>query len=207
MQTNSSDLRVVKTRQIIKRAFVRLLADRPLSQITVTALAEEAMINRKTFYNHYASLDEVLADLEQDILDRLLSALRESNNSCLEIVPVLRSLGDMIQENKEILIKIVRHSPERLQEGRLAEMLRRTMEVTLRSAGLRDPFTQRALSLFVVSGVLSLYSAWLETGCREPLERLVDAAQRLIYGSLSQFLAPDALNTLRLQEIGVPLFS
>ncbi|MDO4890342.1 MAG: TetR family transcriptional regulator [Coriobacteriaceae bacterium] len=47
------DLRVVKTRRAIEGAMERLLAERPFDTITVQAILDEALVNRKTFYSHY----------------------------------------------------------------------------------------------------------------------------------------------------------
>ena len=43
-----TDLRIVKTRTNIKNSLIDLLAEKNVSKITVTELAEKAMINRKT---------------------------------------------------------------------------------------------------------------------------------------------------------------
>ena len=50
------DKRVMKTRRSIHEAMTRLLAVKPIEEITVTELAEAAEINRKTFYNYYGSV-------------------------------------------------------------------------------------------------------------------------------------------------------
>ena len=49
MDANVTDLRIVKTRTNIKNSLIDLLAEKNVSKITVTELAEKAMINRKPF--------------------------------------------------------------------------------------------------------------------------------------------------------------
>lgn len=60
MEQPPTDKRVIRTRAAIDEAFGRLLDKMPYSKITVSAIAREADINRKTFYLHYASVDELL---------------------------------------------------------------------------------------------------------------------------------------------------
>lgn len=199
MEKPSKDLRVVKTRQNIQNALIRLLAEKQVTEVTVTELAAAAMINRNTFYRHYSSVDDVIAEIEDDILRSLLTALKQSQNSCFKIGAVLRHMGAMIEENRDVLQKIAKRSPELLYAGRLKDMLRRSMEISLRDVGgVREERTRAMLSQFVVSGVLALYAEWLETGCRTPLDCVVDAAQNLTYGSLSSFLPPERLDALLL---------
>ena len=47
------DLRVRRTRQAIEKAFLELLAERDFQAITVQEIADRAMVNRATFYDHF----------------------------------------------------------------------------------------------------------------------------------------------------------
>jgi AcrR family transcriptional regulator len=57
------DLRIQRTREQIRDAFINLLLERPFAQITVTAVAEAARINRATFYRHYHDIHDLAAQL------------------------------------------------------------------------------------------------------------------------------------------------
>ena len=54
------DRRVARTKKAIEDAFEKLVAETDYSKITVSAIAKEANINRKTFYLHYSSVEDVL---------------------------------------------------------------------------------------------------------------------------------------------------
>ena len=75
------DARVVKTREAISRAFLTLIETTPYPEITVTALAAEAHVSRKTFYLHYASVDELLSHLVKQVTHRIVSQMHVSDNS------------------------------------------------------------------------------------------------------------------------------
>ena len=49
------DIRVVRTRKALREALIDLLQDAPYELVQVTEIAQKALINRVTFYNHYAS--------------------------------------------------------------------------------------------------------------------------------------------------------
>ena len=44
------------TKQAIKNSFLKLLNERPLSQVTVKAIVEDCGINRKSFYYPYQDI-------------------------------------------------------------------------------------------------------------------------------------------------------
>ena len=159
MDKNSADLRVIKTRQNIKNAVLELMSEKTISSITITDVSKKAMINRKTFYRHYNSVDEVIMEIEEDILNTLYSLLNKNNTSCLEIGIVLEYIGKTIQMYKDTLYKTLKLSPEYIYSGRLKELLRKTTEVSIKKVvGITNDATLRVMSQFLVSGVLSVYA-------------------------------------------------
>ena len=62
------DRRVVRTKKAIRNAFARLISRRSLGEITVKELSEEADINRKTFYNYYSDIFQVMDEVENEVV-------------------------------------------------------------------------------------------------------------------------------------------
>lgn len=48
------DLRIRRTRKMLQDAFMALMAEKPFADITVQDITERAMVNRGTFYDHFA---------------------------------------------------------------------------------------------------------------------------------------------------------
>ncbi|MDN3232751.1 TetR/AcrR family transcriptional regulator, partial [Priestia megaterium] len=64
-----TDPRILRTRQLIKDAFVELLEEIDLQKITVNRLAERATINRVTFYLHYRDIPDMLEKMADDMIE------------------------------------------------------------------------------------------------------------------------------------------
>ena len=62
-QASEEDLRIVKTRRALREALVELLEKTDYAKITVTAIAQTACVNRKTFYSHYRNVDDLVAEV------------------------------------------------------------------------------------------------------------------------------------------------
>lgn len=60
-----TDARILRTRAALHQAITSLATDKPVGDITVSELAESAGINRVTFYKHYTTPAEALADALQ----------------------------------------------------------------------------------------------------------------------------------------------
>ena len=75
-EKRSVDRRVIKTKRAIKNAFARLLTEKDINEITISDIAAVADINRKTFYNYYSGVHEVIDEIENDIM-LVIEALKE----------------------------------------------------------------------------------------------------------------------------------
>ncbi|WP_339205728.1 TetR/AcrR family transcriptional regulator [Paenibacillus sp. FSL K6-3182] len=74
------DPRVLRTRQLIRDAFVDLLQETDLEKITVNRIAERATINRVTFYLHYRDIPEMLERLSDDMINEIHTILHDIRN-------------------------------------------------------------------------------------------------------------------------------
>jgi len=74
------DLRIVRTKKSIKRAFLDLLKEKNYNKITIQDIAEEAIINRNTFYLHYLDKDDLLDQLSYECLNKLKESMNSSRN-------------------------------------------------------------------------------------------------------------------------------
>ena len=72
MRERSKDLRVRRTLASIRKAFYELVLEKNYNEISITELTEHAGINRKTFYLHYSSLDDLVSEIEDEIVSEIL---------------------------------------------------------------------------------------------------------------------------------------
>ena len=82
MAEKVKDRRVRKSQESFKEAFGEMILKVPYQKITITALAKIADLNRKTFYSHYDTMEDLLRDIEQDYVDQVqekLDALDEDD--------------------------------------------------------------------------------------------------------------------------------
>lgn len=68
------DLRILRTRRILVQAMNELLEKQDLQSITVSDIAEQAMINRATFYAHFADKYDLFAYILREFFTEVLEA-------------------------------------------------------------------------------------------------------------------------------------
>jgi AcrR family transcriptional regulator len=68
-RTTRIDPRVLRTRQLLKDAFVELLQEMDIEKISVNRIAERATINRVTFYLHYRDIPDMLEKMADEMIE------------------------------------------------------------------------------------------------------------------------------------------
>ena len=72
------DRRIVRSRNAILSAFERLLKVKPLADITVSAIAREANVDRKTFYVHFGTVDGLLDAIAVDVVEMIVDSVEKT---------------------------------------------------------------------------------------------------------------------------------
>lgn len=92
------------TKNLIKQEFIKLLNKKSLHNITVTEIAKQCKIERKTFYYHYENLPQLV----KEIFDEDLEDVIKEFNETLSWEESFISAEKFILENK----KVVKHMYE-----------------------------------------------------------------------------------------------
>lgn len=64
---NKQDIRVTRTLQLIRSAFLSLLEEKGFDAITVQDILERTQINRSTFYKHFKNKNEMALKLVEEV--------------------------------------------------------------------------------------------------------------------------------------------
>lgn len=95
MTTNrlgSEDLRTRRTRRAIRDAFLFLIEKKGFDAITVQNIADQAVINRVTFYKHYQD--------KYDLMERIMQELFEEAAAPLQ--SLLQNPPDLVQAKERV---------------------------------------------------------------------------------------------------------
>jgi AcrR family transcriptional regulator len=74
--TGLRDLKKARTRQLIAQTAARLFAEHGYENVAVSDVAREAEVAQQTVYNYFSNKEQLVADREQQIQDRLCDLVR-----------------------------------------------------------------------------------------------------------------------------------
>lgn len=192
------DLRVVKTKSSIRGALLELMSEKELSRITISEICVRAKINRKTFYSHYRAPSDVIEELENEVLGEFSAILRSGGDSLLNVSAAIRDISATIEQRREFFKRFMRQNPDLFNKGKIKAMLCRVITVSLKNAGAlaENETTLKAAAEFSISGVLSLYSAWFDSDCKDDLGFITETAINMVTRGLSAYVPEDKLSKI-----------
>ncbi|MBP3897131.1 MAG: TetR/AcrR family transcriptional regulator [Mogibacterium sp.] len=102
------DRRIVKTREAIRKAYLELITEKSASRISISELSRRANIDRKSFYLHYASPDEVLIEYVEDKFSMIAAAMEESDyfEDPFNVENLVYIIDRFYKEEEEMLLAV-----------------------------------------------------------------------------------------------------
>ena len=181
----------LKTKKAIYEALVELMQKKKLNSITVTELAAQADINRKTFYTYYSTVNDVLDEGINELitsLKDLLCAMSEDYN--MFSPQTLFAFLNTIMSDADIARDLFASDNGSLLFNRLQKALQETLlkELVSRDIKMNVPSEQYPLiSSFVAGGMVSAYYEWITDPDGITLDEMARTLTTLIISGVHAF--------------------
>lgn len=102
-----TDLRIIKSRLAIEHAFINLVEIKGFQNITITEIAEKAMVNRNTIYLNYGSKEDILEAIVRTSVEKYFGTInaeyfRSIGLNKRKIEGFYRNLFKVVDDNIEL---------------------------------------------------------------------------------------------------------
>ena len=183
-KSGKEDLRVKRTLESIRRAFEELIVEKEYEKITVTELADRAMINKKTFYTYYPTLDDLLMEIQDELSNEFSE--RTKSYTIRDINKLTREFFLFSEEKGSFYEKIT--CTDSIIRNR---MIRNVTSKTDRGYGSLKQYSECEINLirtYINSTTLSLYKQWINDGKKVPIEEVISLVSKLLENGLRGIL-------------------
>ncbi|MCD7725414.1 MAG: TetR/AcrR family transcriptional regulator [Clostridiales bacterium] len=177
-----SESKYFNTARKMDDAFLELMEKKEFEYITVTEICKKAGVNRSTFYLHYETVGDLLAECVEDMNYRFSLYFKDSlsefgqkiGTASLEelflvtpnyLIPYLT----YISEHKTVF-KVVLVKPEIMQADRTyASLFCEIFDPILERYGIPEKNRDYVLS-FYMEGMMGIIKRWLLLDCQTPID-------------------------------------
>ncbi len=165
MTQRKPDRRVAKTKKAIRKAFVELLTEKHINDITVKDIADLADINRKTFYNYYSGIHELLEELENDMVSSFEKNLTDFDfrRDVQRPNRTFARLSAGISEDGELFRKLLRSKSNSHIVRKITDLIVEKAVNFLQEKYDLDRETLSVVTLFISGGLMNVYQKWVDS--------------------------------------------
>lgn len=181
------DRRVVRTKRAIRNTFVKLLTEKDVDKITVKELADGADVDRKTVYNYYDGVNDILEELENELavdFERKIGVF--VFDSIENTMSAFAALNRHLQENMELYTLVMRLDEKSRLLTKIVAYLKRKIRSVLDHSQVDVSKIDVAVE-YVTSGMFMAYKHWFNSDRSQSLEDFTEGVACLVIGGLTTY--------------------
>lgn len=174
---HKEDKRVRRSKKRLRQALARLMQQKAFPSITVTDVVREADLNRGTFYAHYHDIDDMRAQIENELLSDFRALLgAERLTSVTVLKPVLERAADYVQEQRELFMVLLHDGRYEGFAQKLTRLLEDWRTASVPYRGVEDAYVAR----FAATGVVGVIERWVTEPQPLPKHELIALLEQIL---------------------------
>ena len=173
------------TRNAISDALKRLLAEKPLSRVTVMDIAAECGISRMTFYYHFRDIYDLVGWIISSDITRILSGRRTHDTWQEGFLSIFRAVEKDHVFVFNVYNSMSREQLERSLSGPVSELLLAVLRETDAAAGLQNE-DLLFIASFYSYAFIGVMLDWVGNGMMERPEPMIRRIECIMSGSFEK---------------------
>lgn len=193
MAERKPDRRVLKTKKAIRNALALLLSQKELEDITIKDIADAADINRKTFYNYYSGVHEVIDEIESEIVcawDWAIQGLDIWRDMKRPYV-LFEKFTAILNHDLEFYGYLMKMRGNLSLSYKLTALLKeKAREALLQQAPCGKEKADMIVD-YAVTGMIAVYRSWFNAGRQQAIGEISERLSVLCFSGITGILESD----------------
>ena len=178
-----TDLRVIKTKNLIYNTLIELMKDKTFEEIKVSDICNKALINRSTFYSHYEDKYDLLVDFINSLKNEFISEINKNNNN-LNVkeyyIELIKIFLNHIEERKEMYTSIMINNRNSIMMDILLSVVNNDLLKKMSKDEFKSSIPDDIIVKFYLGGVINLGVEWLKDNTKYSKEEIINYLNLLI---------------------------
>lgn len=167
------DYRVMLTQKMFKAAFLQLIKDKAINDITIRELCAVAGVNRGTFYSHYEDIYDLLRQIEDEMYEKLTNTVSEYLLEDHNVKQFYYELFRFFHDNSEMCIMLFGKNSDYNFVNKLLDYGQKIFMKTYVDS-LQDADVPKMVMCynFISGGCIRILRLWMAGGMKESVETM-----------------------------------
>ncbi len=167
--SRGQDRRVRYTKLFLREALLELMKEKPIGKITPTELCRRADINRNTFYAHYASPEELLRSIEDEMYSQIQASLKRPLQK-EGLNEILTDICQIIYENRDLSSVLFGEYGDKEFLRWIIELARENSMRSWKKDGIAGE--TELLYTYSANGSIAVIQQWVMSGMKKKPEEI-----------------------------------
>ena len=178
---------VRNTKKRLREGLLRLMAEKPINEISVKELTELADVNRGTFYFHYADIYDLLRGTEEEFFQQFSRTLSETVPSETTASFYLRAIFAFLGENRDFCAIMLGPNGDLQFVEQIKRLVdQRCSAIWREAAPEADERRFGMYNAFIINGCIGIIQKWLSETVPHSPEEISQLAAAIILSSARQ---------------------
>lgn len=169
----------LRSKDMLREAFISLAAQKDISKITVSELVEKAGLNRGTFYAHYYDVFDFIDQME----DNLIITLKELHSIDSDPSPrtFMLAVASYLEQNYSLCQCLLCSNRGQQFTGKLERLIiEKIMTDQVLSKSIKNKDRLHLSAVYIAAGGVAVLKEWISGTVNMPLEQVVCTMEQLM---------------------------
>lgn len=193
---NKSESKYFNTALKMDQAFLALLEQKSYAYITVKEICEKASVNRSTFYLHYETMEDLLAESVEYLFEHFHTYMKQAPNAFvaqIEQYPIdqlylitpeyLTPYLSYIKEHKRLFSTAIKNTKALRLDESYEKMFRSIFDPILERYQVPAK-NRRYIITFYIQGLMAIITQWIKSDCEDTIEQIIEVMQECVKQTL-----------------------
>jgi len=175
------------TKRAIKNAFIELLRERPLSQITVKDIVRKCGISRNSFYYHFHDIPSLIEEIVLEEADKIISEYKTLDSFEMGLNVVI----DFVKKNRREILHIYQSVSRDIFEEYLWKVCDYIVVSFTKTIFADRPISKEDREIivqFYKAQYFGLVISWLRNGMKDDVHRKIHRLCQLQKGIIEEMI-------------------
>ena len=186
MKSGKPDRRVQYTKMVLKQGLLELMADRPISRITIKDICDLADVNRGTFYTHYNDQYDLLRQIEDDLDAEIKATITKGHSESSDVTEEI--LSSIAAQNSLCKILFSEYGDAAFLKKIMYNAHDQFIDEWKAKIQPADIHLLNRFYIYTANGIAAIIQDWLQSGMNESPKEIAAFIEKSINHGLSSFV-------------------
>ncbi len=148
------------TKMLFRTSLMELMTEKSINKITIKDICNGADLNHSTFYLHYTDRHNLLQDVENEVIEKILQYIKKMDAD-VDVIHYIATLFDYLKENKKMAVTLFNNPEAHAFQTMFVEKIKEQIKEF--ETNDFSPVKEKYVYIYTMQGCFNLIREWINS--------------------------------------------